>query len=131
MRTKGVRKMKARTPPDTYGAIKREVAAEMERRRAELFVQAAGDLIPQAMAVFLWTMAINYGWGEKRLRRLADDLHETGHLMNNPSRLHHRFTPLDCEREIKEKYGIDIRAEFPVTVEDERGKRLDDGRQDT
>ena len=109
--------MKARTPPDTYRQIKREVAAEMERQHKQLFVQAAEELIPQAMAVVLWTMAVNYGWKKKRLRKLVEALKETDYLMENPSRLHHRFSPLDCEREVKEKYGIDFRKEFPIRVE--------------
>ena len=109
--------MKARTPPDTYRQIKREVAAEMERQHKQLFVQAAEELIPQAMAVVLWTMAVNYGWKKKRLRKLVEALKETDYLMENPSRLNHRFSPLDCEREVKEKYGIDFRKEFPIRVE--------------
>ena len=115
--------MKARTPPDTYGQIKREVAADMERQHKQLFVQAAEELIPQAMAVVLWTMAVNYGWKKKRLRKLVDNLKETDYLMDTPSRLHHRFSPLDCEQEIKEKYGIDLRAELPIRV-GEKGKEI-------
>ena len=115
--------MKARTPPDTYAQIKREVAAEVERQHKQIFVRAAEDLIPQAMAVFLWTMAVNYGWKKKRLRKLVEALKETDYLMDHPSRLHHRFSPLDCEREIKEKYGIDLRAEMPIRV-GEKGKQI-------
>lgn len=119
--------MKARKPPDTYGQIRREVAKETERRCAEIYAHAAAELIPQAMAVFLWTMQLNYGWGEKRLKKLVDDLHETDYLMEHPSRLHHKFDPLDCERELKEKYGIDLREEFPVRVEDKKGKVIEIG----
>lgn len=115
--------MKARTPPDTYRQIKREVAAEMERQHKQLFIKTAEELIPQAMAVFLWTMAVNYGWKKKRLRKLVDNLKETDYLMDNPSRLHHRFSPLDCEQEIKEKYGIDLRTELPIRV-GEKGKQI-------
>jgi hypothetical protein len=48
--------MNARKPPTTYSAIKKEVAAELERQEPELFAKHAEMLIPQAMAVFLWTM---------------------------------------------------------------------------
>lgn len=104
--------------------ITRNVEKELERRMPEIFKQHADDLIPQATATFLWTMATRFGWGEKRLRELAEAIHDTEWLMDNPSRLHHKFTPYDCEREIKKKYGIDIRAEFPVKVEDEKGRVL-------
>jgi hypothetical protein len=109
--------MNARKPPTTYSAIKKEEAAELERQEPELFAKHAEMLIPQAIATFLWTMALCYGWKEKWLKQLVENLKETDYLMDNPSRLHHRFSPLDCEKEIKEKYGIDVREEFPVRIE--------------
>ena len=109
--------MKARTPPQSYSDYKRLTRKEFEEYRYEVYVQAANDLIPQCMATFLWTMVKYHGWGEKRLRKLVDDWHDVDSLMENPSRLHSRFSPLDCEKEIKERFGIDIRAEFPIKVE--------------
>ena len=109
---------------NSYAEFQKAVAREIENQEPELFIKHANDLIPQAFAVFLWTMALNYGWRGKRLKRLVENLHETDYLMENPSRLHHRFDPIDCEREIKEKYGIDIRAEFKVRVENQQGKLI-------
>lgn len=114
--------MKAKTSIDTRSLIRQEVAKELERQRAVVYRQAAEDLMPQALAFFLWTLQLNYGWGEKRLRKLVDDLHETDYLMNCPSPMHHRFNSLDCEEMLKGKYGIDIRAEFPIVVEDKKGQ---------
>ena len=128
--TKPKRKhMKAHTPPTSFKGIRHEVRKEMGVYREEIYCEAAEDLIPQVMAVFLWTISVNYGWKKDRLRQLAEALHETEYLMDNPSRLHHRFSPLDCEKEIKERYGIDIRAEFPVRVSDMKGKVLNSERQ--
>ena len=110
---------------NSYEEFQKAVAKEMDNQEPELFVKHANDLIPQAFAVFLWTMQLNYGWGEKRLKKLVEDLHETDYLMEHPSRLHHKFDPLDCERELKEKYGIDLRKEFPVRVEDKKGKVIE------
>ena len=112
--------MKARTPPTTYKDIEKAVAEEMERQEPEIFKKHAAELIPQTFAVVLWTMAVSYGWKKKRLRKLVEALHDTDYLMENPSRLHHRFGPLELEREIKEKYGIDLRTEFPIKVEVQR-----------
>lgn len=109
--------MKARTPPRSYKDFKRCTRIEFEEFREEVYVQAADDLIPQYMATTLWVMAKYHGWGEKRLRKLVDDWHDVDSLMENPSKLHSRFSPLDCEKEIKERFGIDLRAEFPIRVE--------------
>lgn len=109
--------MKARTQPVTYAEIRTAVAEEMDRQYEELYRRAAADLNAQNLGVVFWTLAKSFGWGEKRLKALVEALHDTDDLMEHPSRLHHRFSPLDCEKELKEKYGIDLREEFPARVE--------------
>lgn len=109
--------VKAHTPPTTFSQIKRECVAEMDRLEPEYFKKHAEQLIPQAFAMFLWTMAVNYGWGKQRLRKLAEALHETDYLMDNPSRMHHRFDAIDLIEVVKDKYGIDVVKEFPPRVE--------------
>ena len=81
------------------------------------FRRCADDITQQCLITVFWTLATNYGWGAGRLRKLADALHDTQDLMNNPSPLHHKFSPLELEQIIKEKYKIDIRAEFKAQVE--------------
>ena len=85
--------------------------------REEIFREVAPDITAQNIAFMLWTMYTRFGWGEKRIRRLIEAFHDTEDLMENPSRLHHRFSPLECEEILKEKFGIDVRAEFPPKVE--------------
>lgn len=100
-----------------YAEFQKAVADEIAKQEPEIFKRHAEQLIPQAYAMFFWTLDLNYGWKKKRLLKLVEDLKETDYLMEHPSRLHHRFSPIDCEREIKEKYGIDVVKEFPVRVE--------------
>lgn len=96
---------------------KEEAQRLLDDEHEKIFKQCADELLVQSLATVFWTLAINNGWGAKRLRKLADDLHETQNLMNNPSPLHHKFSPLECEQIIKEKYNIDLRAEFKAQVE--------------
>lgn len=117
--------MKALTRPprdkpivfNSYAEFQKAVAEEIAKQEFDIFRRHAELLVPQVYAIVLWTLDKNEGWKEKRLRRFVENLHETDYLMDHPSRLHHRFDPLDCEREIKEKYGIDLRKEFPIRVE--------------
>jgi hypothetical protein len=109
--------MKARTQPVTHAEIRRAVEEEMDRQYEALYRRMAADLNAQNLGVVYWTLAKSFGWGEKRLKALTEALHDTDDLMEHPSRLHHRFSPLDCEKEIKERFGIDLRAEFPIRVE--------------
>lgn len=101
----------------TVTEARREVNREIDDAMPQLFQKHAEMLLPQVTATFLWTMATRYGWGEKRLRQLAEAIHDTEYLMENPSKLHHRFDPIDLIRVIKEKYGIDLEKEFPVRTE--------------
>ena len=109
--------MKAHKPPDTFAQIKREVTAEMNRQEPELFKKHAEMLIPQVYAMVLYTLATCEGYGEKRLKRFCEHIHDIDELMDNPSRLHHKFDPTDLIDVVKEKYGIDVVKEFPVRVE--------------
>lgn len=101
----------------TQTEARREVEREAEEHYAEIFCKCAADLTAQITATIIWTLMKNEGWGEVRIRRLIEHIHDTEYLMDNPSRLHHRFSPLECETEIKERFGIDLREEFPVKVE--------------
>lgn len=90
---------------------------QYEEERANIFKDCADDIMAQAISVVLWTLATRYEWGRKRLTDFTDALKDTNDLMCNPSKMHHRFSPLDCEKSIKDKYGIDIRDKFKAQVE--------------
>lgn len=109
--------VKAHTPPTTFSQIKREVAAEVNRKEPEIFKKHAEMLIPQVYAMVLYTLATCEGYGVKRLKRFCEHIHDIDDLMENPSRLHHRFDPTDLIDVVKEKYGIDVVKEFPVRIE--------------
>lgn len=101
----------------TETEARREAARETEEQYEQIFRKCAADLTAQITATIIWTLMKNEGWGETRVKRLIEQIHDTEDLMDNPSRLHHKFSPLDCEQEIKEKFGVDLRQEFPAKVE--------------
>ena len=79
--------------------------------------ECADDIMQQCLITVFWTLATNFDYDTERLRKLADALHDVQDLMNNPSPLHHKFSALELEQIIKEKYNIDVRAEFKAQVE--------------
>lgn len=107
--------MKARQRPTSRQLAETQRLMDDEHER--IFRECADDILQQAFAAVFWTLAVNDDWGAEQLRKLADDLHETQYLMNNPSPLHHKFSPLECMEIIKDKYNIDVRAEFKAQVE--------------
>lgn len=119
--------MNARTPPimpksspimfKSNKELNKAVEKEMERLEPYYFEKHAKTLIPQLYAMVLYTLATCEGYGVKRLKRFCEHIHDIDELMDNPSRLHHRFDPTDLIDVVKEKYGIDVVKEFPVRVE--------------
>lgn len=100
-----------------YAEFQKAVADEIAKQEPEIFKKHAEMLIPQVYAMVLYTLATCEGYGEKRLKRFCEHIHDIDELMENPSRLHHRFDPTDLIDVVKEKYGIDVVKEFPVRVE--------------
>lgn len=97
--------------------VKKAARQEYEEVREEIFKECADDIMAQALCTVFYTLMTAYGWRKQRLRNFADALHATNDLMCNPSRLHHRFSPLDIEQMLKDKYRLDIRKEFQANVE--------------
>lgn len=96
---------------------KQEANKAMSEYREQIFTECANDITAQLLGTVFWTLATNLNWGTGRLRKFADLLHETKDLMDNPSLLHHKFSGLECLEIIKEKYGIDLAAEFSAEIE--------------
>lgn len=101
----------------TDSRSRRIAREEYENVREEIFRQCADDILAQTLINVFWTLNRSYGWGKKRLADFVEALHDTTELQCKPSRMHHRFSALDCEKELKEKYGIDVREEFKAIVE--------------
>lgn len=97
--------------------VRRVARQEYEEVREEIFKECADDIMAQALCTVFYTLVTAYGWRKQRLRNFADALHSTNDLMCNSSRLHHRFSPLDIEQTLKDKYSLDLRREFKADIE--------------
>ena len=97
--------------------LMREVQKEATLQGNAIYEKAARDILPQAMATFLWTMHTNFGFGPKRIADVAEALIDTGNLMLNPSKLHHRFGGLDCVEWLKKYAGVDAEEAYKAEVE--------------
>ena len=122
--------MKARikNPTDrvyvTETQIHHAVEAEIETIKKQIYKEAVQDITVQTLATVLVTLEQYYGWKEGRLKKFVEAIHGVEDTMVNPSPLHHRYTHLDNEQHIKEKYGIDLNAEFPTKCVDKSGREL-------
>jgi hypothetical protein len=101
----------------TKTEIQQAVSNEFKKITEQVYAEVSADIVSQFAAVVLWTMATRYGWGKKRLTELVDALKDTSDMMSNPSRLHHRFSPVECISTLKDKYGIDVKEVFKPEVQ--------------
>jgi hypothetical protein len=74
------------------------------------------------MANVLVTLEKSYGFKEKRLKRILEDVEDMTQLMEKPTRLTHRFTSKDNIRYLFEKFGIDLKK-FRIEVEQDTKRR--------
>ena len=83
--------------------IQRDIQRVLSEERKNAVVQTA--------AVILWTLSTSEGFGEKRLRRIMNEVTSTSEDMNGVGFVP-PFTSEDCVGYLKEKYGIDLYAEI-------------------
>lgn len=101
----------------TKAELKKMVAEEFEKRHIELYEESAADITVQLLSNVLVALEQYYGWKKKRLQEFVTALHITEDSMVTPSPLHRTYTTLDNEKHIKDRFGIDLRAEFPASVD--------------
>ena len=96
--------------------VKTQVKKEFEACAAEV----RADTAQQLTAIIFYTLAVNYGWGERRLRRLMDAITGTADDMDGVGFVP-AFNAVDCMTFVKDRFGIDLKQE--IQVEDRYLKR--------
>ena len=88
----------------------------------QVFYACAGDILAQTLAQIMWTLAVEYGWGKRRMRKFADAVKRTVYDTEHKNPITGRkVDPVDMIAFIRDEYGIDIVAEFPAHVETRGG----------
>lgn len=84
----------------------------------KVFRDCAQDVMTQSLGCVFWTLAIQFGFGKRRLRKLADALHDTDLMMCKKNPLTGKcISPIELAKQVKEDYGIDLAKEFPVKID--------------
>lgn len=84
---------------------------KIQRDIQRLLAEEHKNAVVQTAAVILWTLSASEGFGEKRLRRIMNEVTGTSEDMDGVGFVP-PFTSEDCVRYLKEKYGIDLYAEI-------------------
>lgn len=94
----------------TEKAIRDKVQEEYQKYKDEVYRQVMEDVIPQVLAIVLLTLSQDFGFGEKRLRKVISGMKSYFKLMNTEI-FNRKITTLDCLKHLKDKYGIDLDKE--------------------
>lgn len=96
----------------TNKQLKKAVDAEWKRKEAEYFELCKNDIIPQILAVCMFTLKIRFSFGTKRMNIFFDDVMCTfTHLLSEGAILGATMTTQDLIDLIKNKYDIDLDRE--------------------
>lgn len=75
----------------------------------EAFQNVVNDVIPQCMAAVVYSLAITFSFGKKRIKRFMDSFNATNEMMMTKGVIFGKdFTPDDMIKYIENKYGIDL-----------------------
>lgn len=101
--------------PGTKAAVKPAILKEVEREYARRYQEhqdtITHDIAVQLVAAVMYTLEVNEGWGEKRLRRLMNEIAGTFEDMGGIG-FASEFDTDDITEHIERKYGIDLKAEI-------------------
>jgi hypothetical protein len=97
----------------TKDSLKKAVDAEWQRKEAEYFELCKKDIIPQILAVCMFTLKIRFSFGTKRMNIFFDDVMCTlTHLLSEGAILGATMTTQDLIDLVKKEYGIDLDEEI-------------------
>lgn len=81
--------------------------SETNKRIGQLYEEIGKDIVAQISAVFLSVLNREFGFGTDRLKKVFSGTKSMFIMMNNKA-LSKDFTPDDCIKFVKEKFGIDV-----------------------
>ena len=92
--------------------IKKAVDAEWQTKETEYFEKCKNDIVPQILAVCMFTLKTRFGFGKKRMNNFYSDIQATLKLMlSNDAVFGKKFTTQDLIDMVKNDYGIDLDSE--------------------
>lgn len=94
-------------------AIKKAVDAEWKQKEVEYFEKCKNDIIPQILAVCMFTLKTRFGFGKVRMNDFYTDVSATLKLMlSNGVLFNKSFSTQDLIDMVKSDYNIDLDGEM-------------------
>jgi hypothetical protein len=91
--------------------IKKAVDNEWQTKETEYFEKCKNDVVPQILAVCMFTLKTRFGFGKKRINDFYTDISATLKLMLEGGVFGKNFSTQDLIDMIKNDYGIDLDSE--------------------
>ena len=80
---------------------------ELEKMRDEIYEKIEADCCYQAIAVTMWILHRDFGFGEERLKRLKNGIEDEYALMLEKP-MGREYMPKDIMEWLKKRYGVDF-----------------------
>jgi len=90
--------------------LKKMVVQECERQKDQMYAEVVTDVLPQLMAVCLYSFELK-GYRKQRLQGFIDDVVASFALLNVGA-FGKTFDPAELIEHFKQKYGIDLDKEL-------------------
>lgn len=90
--------------------VDQEVEKAYNSRIDAVYEDVRKDVAAQVMAVCCCELHTEFGFGKKRLKRFHRGMNALLRMMQGGA-MGKQFTPVDCIKTLKDKYGIDLDRE--------------------
>lgn len=96
----------------TNKSLKKAVDTEWQQKEAEYFEMCKNDIIPQILAVCMFTLKTRFDFDKEHIMDFFDDMSGTLKLMlDNGAVFGRKISSQDLIDMIKDEYGIDLDSE--------------------
>lgn len=88
--------------------VRKMVNEEYNKKLKDTYLEVAEDVVAQLMAVVLYTLNSNYGFGKKRLKAFKNNLESYFEIFSTGGFFGNGFSTENCIEFMKDKYDIDL-----------------------
>lgn len=87
--------------------LTRQTEARINERADEIQKEVEFSVATQMLAVTLWILHRDHGWGRERLNRLKNEIEDEFVLMHKGI-MGKTYNPVDLREKLKTEYGVDF-----------------------
>lgn len=97
------------------------IESEVNKKLDDIFLDVCKQILPQYLAIALFELNTDFGFGKKRLNRFKNGIDAYMEISRNDGFCGKAFNAFNVMEELKKRYGIEIK-DIDITIKDLENK---------